>query len=341
MSEQWGLSSRQDNSTISFDSDRLPLPPPPLPPPPQFSSPSALPVKKLYQVLAEGQLQPRSDREELKMLFQNRSNSFRKELNWLFINTPVPSLIQDGPQCGLVALWMAGHLLNAPEAVSLEKIVKCAVENKYTVQGEMFSGDNMVKLAKEVFTCHGELLTEGLIGSNKSRIMCHLTTGYPVLIPYDEDFNHEPCQKKGHKAHWAVVSGVLLGLRCELPDDIYERDPDIPGLYYLNGGGAAASYPEECVVTSLLLAKQGKSLKYQMWEYEQVHRSNMQLTEFSPKRDKDGTSYILPDGGVKLGLRGVVILLRPLLSVTKLVASTTYTKPSRQVLSASDYTSTT
>lgn len=24
---------------------------------------------------------------------------------------------------------------------------------------------------------------------------------------YDEDFNHEPCQKKGHKAHWAVSAG--------------------------------------------------------------------------------------------------------------------------------------
>uniref|UniRef100_A0A2K5LXN6 Actin maturation protease n=5 Tax=Cercopithecidae TaxID=9527 RepID=A0A2K5LXN6_CERAT len=21
---------------------------------------------------------------------------------------------------------------------------------------------------------------------------------------YDEDFNHEPCQRKGHKAHWAA-----------------------------------------------------------------------------------------------------------------------------------------
>lgn len=27
---------------------------------------------------------------------------------------------------------------------------------------------------------------------------------------YDEDFNHEPCQKKGHKAHWAVSAGRSL-----------------------------------------------------------------------------------------------------------------------------------
>lgn len=24
---------------------------------------------------------------------------------------------------------------------------------------------------------------------------------------YDEDFNHEPCQRKGYKAHWAVSTG--------------------------------------------------------------------------------------------------------------------------------------
>lgn len=38
---------------------------------------------------------------------------------------------------------------------------------------------------------------------------------------YDEDSNHEPCRRRGYKAHWAVVSGMsrlhgrrrLLGLR--------------------------------------------------------------------------------------------------------------------------------
>ncbi|XP_072125836.1 actin maturation protease [Mobula birostris] len=176
---------REDNPVISSDSQgsQLPPPPPPPPPPPEFSNQSLLPAKRLYQVLAKGQLQQRSDREELKKLLQNRSNSFGKKLNWLLINAPVPSMIQDGPQCGLVALWMAGHLLNAPQPVSLEDIVNCAIEKNYTAQGEMFSGDNMVKLAKEVFACHGEVLSGGLLGINKTRILRHLKAGYPVLIP--------------------------------------------------------------------------------------------------------------------------------------------------------------
>lgn len=27
------------------------------------------------------------------------------------------------------------------------------------------------------------------------------------IYSYDEDFNHEPCQRSGHRAHWAVASG--------------------------------------------------------------------------------------------------------------------------------------
>lgn len=27
---------------------------------------------------------------------------------------------------------------------------------------------------------------------------------------YDSDFNHAPCLKNGHKAHWAVIIGCLV-----------------------------------------------------------------------------------------------------------------------------------
>ncbi|XP_078097828.1 actin maturation protease [Mustelus asterias] len=289
----------------------LPPPPPPPLPPPFLPLPSVPPRKKLYQILAEGPMPVIGDREEVKMLLKNRPDNFNKELNWLLINKHVPSLIQDGPQCGLVALWMAGHLLNMCEVKDLEEIVGCAKARGYTVQGEMFSGADMVKLAEEVFECQGELLHEGLTGCNKARIMHHLLAGYPVLLPYDEDFNHEPCLRRGHRAHWAVVSGVLLGLKCRLPKDLYEEDPDTPGFFYRRANMPGSSYPEDCVVETHLLAKQGKSLKYQLWQYEQVHQSNMQLTEFSPKRECDGTVYVVPDGGVGSGLCGVVVLLQP------------------------------
>lgn len=27
------------------------------------------------------------------------------------------------------------------------------------------------------------------------------------MYRYDEDYNHEPCQRSGHRAHWAAASG--------------------------------------------------------------------------------------------------------------------------------------
>lgn len=35
----------------------------------------------------------------------------------------------------------------------------------------------------------------------------HYSFGLNPSTSYDEDFNHEPCRRKGHKAHWAVSTG--------------------------------------------------------------------------------------------------------------------------------------
>jgi hypothetical protein len=33
------------------------------------------------------------------------------------------------------------------------------------------------------------------------------TSSALTLHRYDSDFNHEPCNKRGHKAHWALLTG--------------------------------------------------------------------------------------------------------------------------------------
>nr|KAF6406223.1 hypothetical protein HJG59_001755 [Molossus molossus] len=100
---------------------------------------------------------------------------------------------------------MAGTLLVPPSGIPLERLVQMAMERGYTVQGEMFSVADMGRLAEEALGCRAELLHGGLGGPNREHVLQHLVTGHPLLIPtsYDEDFNHEPCQRKGHKAHWA------------------------------------------------------------------------------------------------------------------------------------------
>lgn len=43
---------------------------------------------------------------------------------------------------------------------------------------------DMGKLAQEALGCHAELLCGGLGGPNRHRVLQHLVTGHPLLIPY-------------------------------------------------------------------------------------------------------------------------------------------------------------
>ncbi|XP_054855674.1 actin maturation protease isoform X2 [Eublepharis macularius] len=204
---------------------------------------------------------------------------------------------------------MAGTLLHQPRAASLEEIIQVALERGYTAQGEMFSAADMAKLAEEVFSCQAELLSGGLEGRNQERLLRHLLAGLPLLIPYDEDSNHEPCLRRGYKAHWAVASGALLGLKGDPQLLDCQEDEEMPGLFHATP--PYSSLPLGAVAETYLLSKQGKSCRYQLWSYQQVQESNAQLTHFSPKRAADGKVYVVPGGGVQEGLCGKAVLLQP------------------------------
>ncbi|XP_011370613.1 UPF0692 protein C19orf54 homolog [Pteropus vampyrus] len=192
---------------------RAPVPPPPpLPPPPPATGvapPHVFGLEKshlLKEALEKACPVPRS-REDVRRLLKLHKDRFRSDLQWILFCADLPSLIQEGPQCGLVALWMAGTLLAPPSGTPLQRLVQMAMERGYTAQGEMFSVADMGRLAQEALGCQAELLCGGLGSPNRDRVLQHLVAGHPLLIPYDEDFNHEPCQRKGHKAHWAVSTG--------------------------------------------------------------------------------------------------------------------------------------
>lgn len=309
----------------SISSPLPPPPPPPAPPPPPLPPPLPSAVEPvlphvyglknsqlLKEALEKAGPAPKG-KEDVKRLLKLHKDRFRSDLQWILFCADLPSCIQEGPQCGLVALWMAEALLSTPDSVSLERLVQVAKERGYTAQGEMFSVADMAKLAQETLDCQAELLCGGLGGPNRERVLQHLITGHPLLIPYDEDFNHEPCQKKGHKAHWAVSAGVLIGVQ-NVPSPGYIEDSELPGLFHPVPGAPhqPPSFPEESSPGALfLLSKQGKSWHYQLWDYSQVRESNLQLTDFSPARAADGQVYVVPAGGVEAGLCGQALLLRP------------------------------
>ncbi|XP_026935405.1 actin maturation protease isoform X4 [Sagmatias obliquidens] len=125
-------------------------PPPPLPPPPpttRFSPPHVFGLEKsqlLKEALERAGPVPRS-REDVKRLLKLHKNRFRSDLQWILFCADLPSLIQEGPQCGLVALWMAGTLLAPLSGTPLERLVQVAMERGYTAQGEMFSVPAMTR----------------------------------------------------------------------------------------------------------------------------------------------------------------------------------------------------
>ncbi|XP_008247945.2 actin maturation protease isoform X2 [Oryctolagus cuniculus] len=228
----------------------IPLPPPPPPPAAAvgMAPPRVFGLEKsrlLQEALAKAGPVPKA-REDARRLLKLHKDRFRSDLQWMLFCADLPSLIQEGPQCGLVALWMAGTLLSPPSGVPLERLVQVAMERGYTAQGEMFSG-------------------------------------------------------------------VLLGVQ-HVPSLDYTEDPELPGLFHPVPGRPCRppSLPgEEAPGATYLLSKQGKSWHYQLWDYDQIQDSNLQLTEFSPSRATDGQVYVVPTGGVQAGLCGQALLLRP------------------------------
>ncbi|XP_069799571.1 actin maturation protease isoform X2 [Dendropsophus ebraccatus] len=295
----------EEDEAASTLTNHVPPPPPLPPPPPVLCPPPPFQVKsKFFKKVAESSDPSVGGCDELKRLIRNQQERFGEHLKWLLYNQHIPSLIQEGPQCGLVALWMAGGILSSKQEVTLDHIVQVATSRGYTIHGEMFSADNMSCLAVEVFGCHCELLSGGMEGENRERILGHLTAGLPVLIPYDEDFNHEPCQRDGHRAHWAVVSGALLGIQ----GGSFDPDPEVPRLFHPQPGPATINTSH--IEQLYLIAKQGKSLRYQLWEFRALSRSNSQLLQLDPKRTTDGNVYVVPEGGVQAGLCGKILLLK-------------------------------
>ncbi|XP_065511307.1 actin maturation protease [Caloenas nicobarica] len=290
-----------------------PPPPPPLPPPPP-------PGRVLRDALERAGAALGGD-GGVRELLRRRRDSLTPPLKWLLFHRPAPPLIQDGPQCGLVALSMAASLLFPTHGVQLGQLVRAAQERGFTHRGEMFSAADMAALARDVFPCHPELLSGGLEGPNLPRILQHLISGLPLLVPYDEDSNHEPCQRRGHKAHWAVLTGVLLGVRTAALSPTYRPDPEIPNLFHppasgggelvLGGSGLRWGGPGGAVERVLVLAQQGKSPRVQLWALGGLHGSNAQLSELSPRRTRDGHRYVLPAGGLAQGLGGRALLLHP------------------------------
>ncbi|XP_017847202.1 UPF0692 protein CG33108 [Drosophila busckii] len=185
----------------------------------------------------------------------------------------IRSIIQVGPTCGLTALSMI--LDGSPSAGEL---LADAVELKYTLNGEMFSGHNLHKLTNKHLKIGSCQLHEGAI--NCTNIREHILSGGCLLVAYDAAVNHEPCLKKGRSAHWALILGYLI----DTEDEFH------------------------------VVARHGKTRNLAVWSLAALSESNANLLEFVTPKGYTDCEFLLPDGGIAgpLGLNERCILLHEL-----------------------------
>ncbi|CAF0966346.1 unnamed protein product [Adineta ricciae] len=214
--------------------------------------------------------------EEVVRAF-NRSKFNRDETKKyeLVLYKPIEPILQEGPQCGIVALAMAmnNHSCN----VKVQSIFEKAKELLYTIQGELFDGKEVLESYANYsyrFTCLARVIPHLCEQFNLTATVHQwakvtdlvdcLQSGCICLVPYDSDANHEPCLKKGHRAHWLLVHGYLKELTSS-PSNEYD----------------------------LVLVQHGKSKFLGAFSMLDLFQSNGQLVDIDPKRRID-SEYCLP-----------------------------------------------
>jgi len=210
-----------------------------------------------------------------------------------------PARLQEGPQCGLVALSLAAAtrgLTSTPGEVQ-----ELAIKRRFSLQGEMFSASDMADLSKEVLG-GGEVMSITLL-RDKDWLVNVLAEGRQMLIPYDCAANHSPCLEGGKKAHWALVVGIAwqaVSCKGTLLDLA-------PGWSWQDDAPAPSEIKDEV----MLLARQSKSLVLGLWDRKDLVESCFNLKAIGPKRGEEEDKYVIPEGGVEAGLAGKMVLLPP------------------------------
>ncbi|XP_072032751.1 uncharacterized protein [Amphiura filiformis] len=239
------VNTSQSTDELCMQSQPVPAPPPPPPPPgvsPSEGKPShygASPDTCYKPLLESDDAWIRYIRSSLQHLpaWKQSVEDSTSDWIWMVCNTSVSSIIQEReqPVCGLLALGMASEMLSLPWK-DIWDVVTIGKKHNFTCYGEMFSAKWLLDLAKSAYGMDGCIL-EGNLLEKMDTLIKHLLQGNPILIAYDTDANFEPCCKKGHKAHWAVLTGFLFRVKRGQVKQTYldqlQQDQLIQNLYDL------------------------------------------------------------------------------------------------------------
>lgn len=231
----------------------------------------------------------------------------------------IPAKLQDGPQCGLVSLWMAGQFLQPENEVTIEDIVEEATQCNYTKHGEMFSAKNMVKLAKSVFpTSQAKKMKESstILNSLENLLTLLCIDQNLIMVPYDSDADQWPCNRKGERAHWGLIIGVaiILPYKNLAFDEAKPLDGFVSHLKPpITNETKEAILKNKEKIRYLLVTRQSKSKRLFLYSPKKMVESNTNLVGYADRHKhyelfkKEG--FVMPKGGIKAGLKGQLVIL--------------------------------
>lgn len=240
---------------------------------------------------------------------------------WLLCHREVsPKLQGRRPRCGLSALSMAAELLQKQdndgaicpmeETQELDNLLKMAQARGFSYQGEMYSAENLAKLAKEFYGFEYLVTRTAFEDTSNNFVISEVLKGNAVLIPYDADKNHEPCLENGHRAHWALITGIL----CELDGNSFDwtmckQDDNMPMLFHASPSSKFILPQNGKFQNTYLCVKHGKSRHTAVWTLESLRHSNANLFELDSSKERQTGQYLIPEGGLCKELCGKVVVL--------------------------------
>ncbi|VDM11256.1 unnamed protein product [Wuchereria bancrofti] len=195
----------------------------------------------------------------------------------------VEPILQNGPQCGLVAVQMVAQAYGLPIR-NVDEIFQYAKQKGYTNHGEMFSADWLADVAVSLWP----MLDVAVENVPSTAQMEQLVQENAVLlIPYDCGKNHQPSNRGGRSAHWCLIVGFLCPIK-ELETVIWNE-----------------AVAHNCSKATHVFCVHGKSRHVALWNYSQLVASNFNLHEASTKV----MDYVIPSSDLST-LRNRCLVVR-------------------------------
>jgi len=268
----------------------------------------------------------------------------------------VPAKLQDGPQCGIVAGWMAANALinkcqypaaddedqdyeegkeeGRTDQPTLDQLQDAAIKANFSRKGEMFTAQDLADLITENYKDYkvsAQVLTNARATLTSFTNMLDIFTDPDyhqlLLVVYDSGPDQRPCNLKGHKAHWGVLTGmaslippfhVMSNVKaahnhfitnCEsgcyiikgqMSHNFREHLADLKQVFAKADGGKFE-----------LIIRQSKSKRLFFFDPRELANSCCNLREISPGLEYHFTNkYVVPPGGIKEGLANKCILVK-------------------------------